>query len=104
MKESLKGKEKAVPALQSSVELLPEEALYLLERGSMTIWQGEDEGEFHEEYQGYDKMTEMTALEAFSSFIGMEGLSLERYQVSYCSCGTSISLSCSSTLLMLVPA
>jgi hypothetical protein len=94
MKESLKGKEKAVPALQSSVELLPEEALYLLERGSMTIWQGEDEGEFHEEYQGYDKMTEMTALEAFSSFIGMEGLSLERYQVSYryCTNGFSIAL------------
>ena len=100
MKESLKGKEKAVPALQSSVELLPEEALYLLERGSMTIWQGEDEGEFHEEYQGYDKMTEMTALEAFSSFIGMEGLSLDRYQVSYESCRDS--LFCSRSLLTLL--
>jgi tRNA-splicing endonuclease subunit Sen54 len=82
LKESLKGKEKAVPPLQSSVELLPEEALYLLERGTMMIWQGEEEGIFHEEYQGYENMTEMTVLEGFSRFIGMEGLSLERYQVS----------------------
>lgn len=77
----------------STMELLPEEALYLLERGSMQIWcapsayGGEDvDGDvgfsWDEEVQGFKGMVEMSAMEGFSRFIGQEGLSLERYQVS----------------------
>lgn len=93
IKTNLKGKEKqvdSVPALQSSHELLPEEALYLLERGSMQIWKrygstsqtepGAEE-QLNETTHGFDGATEMTVMEGFSTFIGMEGLSMERYQV-----------------------
>jgi tRNA-splicing endonuclease subunit Sen54 len=75
------------------MELLPEEALYLLERGTMQIWcapsaydpaLGSTEGvgyEFDEEVEGFKGMVEMSVMEGFSRFIGQEGLSLERYQV-----------------------
>lgn len=83
-----KGKGKDVPALKSNVELLPEEALYLLERGSLQIWQpggGGDEGskmEFDEDTQTFPGCTEVTVMEGFARFVGMDGLSVERYQVS----------------------
>lgn len=84
LKTQLKGKGKAedVPSLKSNVELLPEEALYLLERGSLQIWKGDDEIEFDDEQQVFPGMTEITAMEAFARLIGTDGLSLERYQVS----------------------
>ncbi|KAI5449698.1 tRNA-splicing endonuclease subunit sen54 [Naganishia albida] len=81
------------PANTSTMELLPEEALYLLERGTMQIWcapsaydpalgRTEQVGyEFDEEVQGFKGMVEMSVMEGFSRFIGQEGLSLERYQV-----------------------
>jgi hypothetical protein len=83
-----KGKGKDVPALKSNVELLPEEALYLLERGSLQIWQpggGGDEElkmEFDEDTQTFPGCTEVTVMEGFARFVGMDGLSMERYQVS----------------------
>lgn len=81
----------------SSMELLPEEALYLLERGSLQIWcapsaydpllppnaSGEAGFEWDDTVQGFKGCVEMTVLEGFSRFIGRDGLSLERYQVGF---------------------
>lgn len=75
---------------KSRVELLPEEALYLLERGSLQIWVGpvpmteEEEadrlGEWVDEEQGVRGATELSAMEGYGVFLGKEGLTWERYQ------------------------
>ncbi|OCF36287.1 tRNA-splicing endonuclease subunit Sen54 [Kwoniella heveanensis BCC8398] len=83
---SLDGKGKG----KTSIQLLPEEALYLLERGSLQIWVGRDPeteqeredgvGEWCEEEYGVKGALEMSVMEGFGTFIGREGLSWERYQ------------------------
>ncbi|WVQ93681.1 hypothetical protein IAU59_000757 [Kwoniella sp. CBS 9459] len=75
---------------KTSIQLLPEEALYLLERGSLQIWSGRDPeteqekedgvGEWCEEEHGVKGAVEMSVMEGFGAFIGREGLSWERYQ------------------------
>lgn len=79
----------------STMELLPEEALYLLERGSLQIWLHpsaydagmpspvEGEAEWDDEAQGFRGCVEMSVMEGFSRFIGRDGLTLERYQVGF---------------------
>lgn len=69
----------------SRSELLPEEALYLTERGSLQLWYGSDQdgnGEWSDEIYGIVGATEMSVMQAYATFIGKEGLTLERYQVS----------------------
>ena len=73
------------------MELLPEEALYLLERGTLQIWVGRDAetpedvqegvGEWKDEVYGIGGAVEMSVVEGFGTFIGKDGLSWERYQV-----------------------
>lgn len=73
------------------IELLPEEALYLLERGTLQIWLGRIAsttegvelglGEWCEEESGVKGAVEMSVMEGFAAFIGAEGLTWERYQV-----------------------
>ncbi|OWT40784.1 tRNA-splicing endonuclease subunit Sen54 [Cryptococcus neoformans Bt1] len=75
---------------KTSLELLPEEALYLLERGSLQIWIGKDPetdeeveagvGEWCDEEYGVKGAIEMSVMEGFGAFIGREGLTWERYQ------------------------
>lgn len=75
------GSKKKEPPL----ELLPEESLYMLERGSMQIWHqppGVPDMEWDEELHGFRGGWEMSTMEAFSLFLGQEGLTAERYQVS----------------------
>lgn len=60
------------------LELLPEEALYLVERGSMFCWK-EEEAEVLKP-EGVDG-TPMTVQQAYAEMIGREGLTLEKYQV-----------------------
>ena len=63
------------------LELLPEETLYLVERGAMFCWK---EGELSEsESLGLEDVegVPMTVQQAFAEMIGREGLSLEKYQV-----------------------
>ncbi|KAH7915474.1 tRNA-splicing endonuclease subunit sen54 N-term-domain-containing protein [Hygrophoropsis aurantiaca] len=60
------------------LELLPEEALYLIERGAMLCWkQTQTDVSFIEDVQG----APMTVQQAFSEMIGKENLTLEKYQV-----------------------
>ncbi len=95
-----KGKQKQI----TDIELLPEEALYLLERGSLQIWikkpdlsnvidqlesaqpmsgtqLGRREFEVNEAEGGVEGCVEMSVMEAFDTFLGVEGMTLERYQV-----------------------
>lgn len=66
------------------LELLPEEALYLVERGAMFCWKehellaknGQQEPSL-EDVEG----TPMSVQQAYAEMIGREDLTLERYQV-----------------------
>ncbi|KAJ7747354.1 tRNA-splicing endonuclease subunit sen54 N-term-domain-containing protein [Mycena metata] len=67
--------------LQKRVELLPEEALYLIERGTVFCWK-----ESTLKLDGVDGLEEVlgppiSVQQAFSEMIGTEDLTLERYQV-----------------------
>ncbi|KAK4688042.1 tRNA-splicing endonuclease subunit Sen54, partial [Tremellales sp. Uapishka_1] len=72
-------------------QLLPEEALYLLERGALQIWIGEEPktaeeteagiGQWSDEEWGVKGAVEMSVMEGFAIFMGKEGLTWERYQV-----------------------
>ncbi len=78
---------------KSYIELLPEEALYLLERGTLQIWIGKEAeteadtrdrvGQWKDEEYGVGGAAEMGVMEGFAAFLGKDGLSWERYQVSH---------------------
>ncbi|KAI5117358.1 hypothetical protein M0805_002472 [Coniferiporia weirii] len=65
---------------EKAVDLLPEEALYLIERGSMFCWVQVD-GMRRIEMDGDVDGTPMTVQQAYTQMIGREDLTLERYQV-----------------------
>ena len=60
------------------LELLPEEALYLAERGSMFCWKDEENDAILPENIGG---TPMTVQQAYAEMIGKGELTLERYLV-----------------------
>jgi tRNA-splicing endonuclease subunit Sen54 len=65
---------------QKRLELLPEEALYLLERGSMFCWRHT----YHDlAHSGLQDMygAPMSLQQAYADMIGVEDLTLEKYQV-----------------------
>ncbi|ORY34221.1 hypothetical protein BCR39DRAFT_516853 [Naematelia encephala] len=76
--------------VQTFNELLPEEALYMLERGSLQIWVGAELGltdkldadvkAWSDEEYGVKGAVEMSVMEGYGAFIGKEGLTWERYQ------------------------
>lgn len=59
------------PALKR-LELLPEEALYLVERGSMFCWK---------DIGGDQPGAPMSVQQAYAEMVGREGVTLEHYQV-----------------------
>ena len=68
--------------LPKRLELLPEEALYLIERGAMFTWKAGRELQPTGDPGLEEMMGEpMTVQQAFSEMIGMENLTLEKYQV-----------------------
>lgn len=67
--------------LAKRVELLPEEALYLIERGSMFCWKQEDPAVPIEAGAEERLGTPMTVQQAFAEMIGKEDITLEKYQV-----------------------
>lgn len=67
------------------LELLPEEAIYLVERGSMFCWKAVvDENGSADTSEGLEDMegAPMSVQQVFTEMIGQDGLSLEKYQVS----------------------
>lgn len=67
--------------IKARTQFLPEEALFMLERGSLQIWTAEND-EWDEEICGVPGGVEMSVAEGFAAFLGKEGLSWERYQAS----------------------
>ncbi|PAV17489.1 Aldo keto reductase [Pyrrhoderma noxium] len=61
--------------------LLPEEALYLVERGSMFCWGHIDDSHDPSRIDDNSHSTPMTVQQAYTEMIGRDGLTLERYQV-----------------------
>ena len=59
------------------LELLPEEALYLIERGSLLCRLDTSSGVPEEDFPP------MSAQQAFAAMIGLEGLAIEKYQVGH---------------------
>lgn len=73
--------------VQKRLELLPEETIYLVERGSLFCWK---ESDVNLPTQELDNMTgaPMTVQQVYTEMIGVEDLTLEKFQVclwSYCS-------------------
>lgn len=69
--------------MQKRLELLPEETLYLVEKGALQCWRAVEDFEPREtELDGAMFGAPMSVQEAFSEMIGKEGMTLERYQVS----------------------
>lgn len=75
---------------RARTQLLPEEALFMLERGSLQIWMGREEdsedgtaavGTWSEEECGVVGAVEMSVSEGFAAFLGKDGLTWEKYQV-----------------------
>lgn len=70
--------EDGVSKIQKRLELLPEEAIYLIERGSLFCWY--DRGSDPTLPEGVDG-TPMSVQQAFAEMIGREDLTLEKFQV-----------------------
>jgi hypothetical protein len=81
----------SAPKKTARLELLPEEALYLLEKGSLQCWkqEGDDSTAADGRYNALDGKdigsaalgTPMSLQQAYAEMIGRDDLSLERYQV-----------------------
>lgn len=77
------------PKMQSRLELLPEEALYLVERGSLEcrVYHKSNGSGIVEEMRDYDDVVEnpnwvpMSLEQAFSTIIGVDGLTRPHYQL-----------------------
>ncbi|KAH9891790.1 tRNA-splicing endonuclease subunit sen54 N-term-domain-containing protein [Cubamyces lactineus] len=67
--------------MQKRLELLPEEALYLVERGAMYCWKPTDEPIHHTAHLDDMEGVPMTVQQAFAEMVGTEDLTLEKYQV-----------------------
>ena len=65
------------------LELLPEEALYLIERGTMFCWKVTDHS-IPDDLEGEP----MSVQQAFAEMIGTEDLTLEKYHVSFATLGS----------------
>ena len=65
------------------LELLPEEAIYLIERGTMFCWKATEQS-LADDMEGEP----MTVEQAFAEMIGTEDLTLEKYHVSFATLGS----------------
>lgn len=69
-------------AERKRLELLPEEALYMFERGAIELWSEREEG-------GEVVRVAMTVQQAWAALIGHDELTVERFQVSWYSRGST---------------
>ncbi|KAI8978745.1 tRNA-splicing endonuclease subunit sen54 N-term-domain-containing protein [Trametes punicea] len=70
-----------VKKIQKRLELLPEEALYLVERGAMYCWKPTDVPLHTSAHLDDMEGVPMTVQQAFAEMIGADELTLEKYQV-----------------------
>jgi len=76
--------ENGVEKIQKRLELLPEEAIYLIERGSMFCWK-ETDLNLSELSGAIDVLgAPMSVQQAYSEMIGTEDLTLDKFQVRLC--------------------
>lgn len=75
--ENVEGTKK----IQKRLELLPEEALYLVERGAMYCWKPTVLPLHHTPHLDDMEGVPMTVQEAFAEMIGSADLTFEKYQV-----------------------
>jgi tRNA-splicing endonuclease subunit Sen54 len=82
------------------LELLPEEALYLMEKGALFCWKASRD-DAHDDASGKDvewdsasQGAPMSVQQAYAEMIGREDLTLDRYQV----CQLSLPLTCLTPL------
>lgn len=72
-------------ATHKRLELLPEEVLYLVERGSMLCWRESPNAPLQEEDDIHDPVKligePMSVQQCFTEMLGVEGIGLEQYQV-----------------------
>ena len=73
--------ENGIQKVQKRLELLPEEAIYLIERGSLFCWKQTDMD--LEQVPGLNDVhgSPMSVQQAYTEMIGREGLTLEKFQV-----------------------
>ncbi|KAG5728207.1 putative tRNA-splicing endonuclease subunit sen54 [Termitomyces sp. T112] len=69
--------ENGVEKIQKRLELLPEETIYLVERGSLFCWKDNDIAKTLSEMSG----APMTVQQVYAEMLGVEDLTLERLQV-----------------------
>ncbi|KAH6911511.1 tRNA-splicing endonuclease subunit sen54 N-term-domain-containing protein [Coprinopsis sp. MPI-PUGE-AT-0042] len=69
--------------IQKRLELLPEETIYLIERGSLFCWKSIDTLAGLQDERGLENVpgAPMTVQQAYAEMIGVEDLTLEKYQV-----------------------
>jgi tRNA-splicing endonuclease subunit Sen54 len=73
--------EDGVAKAYKRLELLPEEAIYLIERGALFCWKGTNLA--LSQIPGLNDVlgSPMSVQQAYSEMIGTEGMSLEKFQV-----------------------
>lgn len=70
-----------VEKVQKRLELLPEETIYLVERGSLFCWKETDLDLSHNPNLENMPGVPMSVQQVYSEMIGLDGLTLERFQV-----------------------
>ena len=92
--------ENGLEKLKKRLELLPEEAIYLIERGALFCWNESDVHTPH--FQGFEGIAgiPMSVQQAYAEMIGKENLTLERFQVRLLSSKTSDFPLCSQGLCL----
>lgn len=75
--------ENGLEKVKKRLELLPEEAIYLIERGALFCWKKSDAHTAH--LQGFEGIvgTPMSVQQAYAEMIGKENLTLERFQACF---------------------
>ena len=82
MGHSVQRPSKVSMKAQKRLELLPEEALYLVEKGALFCWRASRDS--HDEDSGWDSASQgapMSVQQAYTEMIGTQDLTLDRYHV-----------------------
>jgi tRNA-splicing endonuclease subunit Sen54 len=72
-------------SLKKRLELLPEEALYLVEKGALFCWKASLDGPGEDiDWDSASQGAPMSVQQAYAEMVGTQDLTLDRYQVSVC--------------------